>query len=236
MSPAEAAPLGLFSVAAVSIAAAAPQLRERTVNHRIGVTTELAATTGAVVGAIVSGAVGDTFLRLFLAFTALAGAVAGAGRRGVRNPAREGYGPELVGEWPHRWAGAYRVNGGIAPYEASRIPAGLGAMLVSGLVAGIAGTSGGFIKTPATSEIMRVPVKVAAATTTFTIGVTAAAALCVFGLQGRIETRDGAAVVIAAVAGGWLGAHLQTRLAPQVVRRALSVVLIAVAIVLIVTA
>ncbi len=237
MSPAEAAPLGLISVTAASLAAAAPQLRERTVHHRLGVTTELAATTCAIVGALASDAVSDRGLQLFLAGTALVGAVAGGIRGGIRNPSRAGYGPEHIGEWPGRLAGAYRAaDGGIAPYEARRVPLGLGAMGLAGLVAGLAGTSGGFIKTPATTEVMHVPVKVAASTTMFTIGVTAAAALVVFAAQGRIDTHDSAVVAIAAIAGGGLGARLQKLLAPPVVRRALSAALIAVAVVLAVTA
>ena len=43
---------------------------------------------------------------------------------------------------------------------------GLGFMGLAGFIAGTAGASGGLIKTPATTELMHVPMKVAAATTT----------------------------------------------------------------------
>lgn len=55
MPVAEAAPLGLLTVAAGSVAAGPRHLAARIVNHRLGVSTELAATTGAVVGALASG-------------------------------------------------------------------------------------------------------------------------------------------------------------------------------------
>jgi uncharacterized membrane protein YfcA len=236
MSPAEAAPLGLFSVAAGSLAAAAPQLQERVVHHRLGVTTELAASSGAIAGALAAGAASDTALRLALAATALLGAAAGARRRGVRNPARPGYGEEHLGEWPGSLAGAYPVLDGIAPYRARRVPAGLLAMTGAGVMAGLAGVSGGFVKTPATTEIMHVPVKVAAGTTTFTIGITAATALVVFALQGRIDLDGAAAVVISSLMGAVAGTRLQRRLSPPVVRRALALALAAVAVVLVVTA
>ena len=230
----EAAPLGLLSVAAGSLSAGAQQLRERTVNHRLGVFTELAASAGAIVGALASGVASDTVLTRVLAVTAFAAAVAGGRRKGVRNPPREGYGDADVGEWHGELAGAYRVGGGVAPYQAKRLPAGLGAMALSGVVAGLAGASGGFIKTPATSELMHVPVKVAASTTTFTIGITSAAALLVFAAQGRIESSTAAPVLAGALAGGLVGARLQARLSPPVVRRALSVLLVLVAVVLLV--
>jgi len=233
-SPSEAAPLGLFSVAAGSLAAGTRQLAERTVNHRIGVVTEIAASSGAVVGALVSGAVAERTLTLALAATALVAAAAGGWRRGVRNPARAGYTAGDVGEWPGTLAGAYEVGGGIAPYEAQSLRAGLAAMTVSGLVAGIAGASGGFIKTPATSELMHVPVKVAASTTTFTIGITSASALLVFLFQGRIDPSTAAPVIAASLVGGSVGAGLQARLAPPLVRRGLSLLLVAVAAVLVV--
>ena len=234
-SAAEAAPLGLLSVAAGSLAAAPFQLRERAVNHRLGVATELAATSGAVAGALLSGAVSEGVLVRSLAVVALTAAIAGGRRKGMRNPPRAGFGPEHIGEEPGTLAGAYPVAGGVAPYRAQRIPLGLSAMTLSGVVAGVAGVSGGFIKTPATTEIMHVPVKVAAATTTFTIGVTSAAALLVFAGQGRVELRAGAAVVLGSLLGGRTGASLQARLAPTTVRRALSAVLVTVATVLLVT-
>lgn len=234
MPVSQAAPLGLVSVAALSVAAGPRQLRDRLVNHRIGVTTEVAATTGAVIGAMTSNLLPDRALVLFLATVALAAAFAGGRRTGLRNPPDPSRGPEDIGERVGAFRGAYPVAGAVAPYRLKRLRVGVGLMAVAGFVAGTAGTSGGFIKTPATSEIMHVPTKVAAATTTFTIGVTAAAALCVFALQGRIEPRSSAAVILGSLLGGWTGAHTQSRLSPTWVRRGLSALLVVVAIVLVV--
>lgn len=229
----EAAPLGLLSVSAGSLAAGARQLGDQTVNHRLGVTTEIAASAGAVAGALLSGAVGEGFLTRSLAVTALLAAIAGGGRKGVRNPPVAGWTTADVGERDGELAGAYLVGpAGVAPYRASRLPGGLVAMAVSGVAAGLAGVSGGFVKTPAMSELMHVPVKVAASTTTFTIGVTSAAALLVFAAQGRVEVATASPVLAGALGGGLLGATLQSRLSPPFVRRVLSGVLVLVAIVM----
>lgn len=235
-SAAIAAPLGLVTVAAGSIAAAPRQLFERSVNHRIGITTELVATTAAVAGALVSNAIGDRVLTYALAATALTAAVAGGRRRPTRNPPDPACLPSDVGERVGSLSGAYPVGGGVAPYRVVHLPTGLSLMALAGLVAGLAGAPGGFIKTPATSEVMHVPTKIAAATTTFTVGITASAALIVFALQGRIDTRLGSAVVVGALLGGQAGALLQSRLSPSLVRRVLSVLLVAVAVVLVVQA
>ena len=57
------------------MAAGPHQLGQRAVNHRLGVVVELVASTGAVAGALLSETVGDRFLTLVLAATALGGAV-----------------------------------------------------------------------------------------------------------------------------------------------------------------
>ncbi len=232
----EAAPLGLLTVAAGSIAAGPHQLGERSVNHRLGITTELFASAGAVAGAIGSGLVSDRALTWLLAAVALAAAAVGARRKGMRNPPDPECQPTDVGERVASLAGAYPLGSGIVPYWPRRVGSGLGFMGVAGLVAGAAGASGGFIKTPATSELMGVPMKVAAATTTFTVGITSSAALLVFALQDRIDVEIGAVVIAGSLVGGQLGARLQSRLPPTTIRGVLSSLLILVAVVLVVRA
>ncbi len=230
----EAAPLGLLTVAAGSVAAGPRHLVERTVNHRLGVSTELAATIGAIGGALVSGLLPERPLIWTLAAVALAAALVGGARRTVRNPAQPGLGSEHVGERVGALSGAYQSGRGVAPYRVRRVPAGLFLIWLSGLVAGTVGASGGFIKTPVTSEIMNVPTRVAAATTTFTIGITSSAALVVFAIQGRIDAGTGSAVILGSMIGALAGARAQSRLRAAVVRRALSIVLVIVAIILVV--
>ena len=236
MSPTEAAPLGLLTVAAGSVAAAPHQLRGRLVNHRLGVVIELLAASGAVIGALISGLVSEQLLTWFLALVALTGAVAGALKRGkgLRNPPDPACEPTDVGERIGSLEGAYPLDGQVVPYAPARLQSGLGFMGLAGFVAGTAGVSGGFIKTPAMNELMGVPLKVAAATTTFTAGITASAALVVFAIQGRIDAQASALVITGSLIGGQLGARLQAVLPPWIIRRVLSVLLVTVAVILVV--
>ena len=234
MEPAEAAPLGLLTVASGSLAAAATQLDEGLVHHRLGVTLETAASAGAILGAIVSQALTASTLSRVLAVSAIVAAVAGGRRQGVRNRPQSEFAGEPAGEWPGTLAGAYLSPDGPVPYQARHLPLGLGAMTVAGLISGLAGVGGGFIKTPAMSEIMHVPVKVAAATTTFTLGMTASAGLIVYAVQGRIDAVPSAAVVLGGLAGGLVGARLQQVMAPQRVRQVLGALLVLIGIVLLV--
>ncbi|MCE9623210.1 MAG: sulfite exporter TauE/SafE family protein [Actinomycetia bacterium] len=231
-----AAPLGLVSVAAGSSAAGARQLNDGLVNHRIGISTELFASAGVVTGAIASGLASDRVLKLVLAGVAFAAGVLGARRKGIRNLPDPSLTSADVGEHIGALSGAYQLDDGVVPYSAKRFRVGAALFGLSGLIAGLAGASGGFVKTPASSEVMHVPVRVAAATTTFTIGVTSAAGLIVFALQGRLDLRECAAVCAGSVIGATVGVAVQARLAPPQVRRFLSAALVVIAIVLVVRA
>jgi uncharacterized membrane protein YfcA len=171
-----------------------------------------------------------------LAVVAILAAISGVRRRGLRNLPQAEFSLEEPGEWPGTLSGAYRLSPTeIVPYSAKRVPVGLVAMLVSGVVSGLAGIGGGFIKTPAMNQIMTVPVRVAAATSTFTVGITAAASLLVFSGQGRIDYRAGAAIVVGGVIGGTVGARVGRHLHPELIRRILTVLLALIALVLVVS-
>jgi len=227
-----AAPLGMLSVGAGSLAAAPRQLDAGVAHQRLGVTLEIPSSVGAIAGALLAGVVARSVLVRFLAAVALCAAVFGGRRKGLRNQPHQMFVEEPAGEWPGTLAGAYHLDGEVVPYQARRVAAGLVAMVGAGLVSGVAGVGGGFIKTPVMSEIMHVPVKVAAATSTFTVGITSATTLLVYAGQDRIDTISGAAVVFGGLLGGTIGAWLAGRLAPTRVRTALSVLLASVALVM----
>lgn len=213
--PTQAAPLGLLSVAAGSLAAAFLQVSENLVNHRLGVVIELTAASSAFVGAWVASVAPVAFLVRLLGAAVTVAALSGLLRlRGQRRPATG------VDERPNepartRLSGHYRVGENEVSYAVRRLPLGLTVMAAAGFLAGAIGAGGGFLKTPCMSELMGVPVKIASATSTFTVGITASAALVVFAAQGHLHVLSGAAIVVGALGGGAIGARVQTRLEPQ---------------------
>lgn len=229
MTPAEAAPLGLLAVAAGSFAAAAGQLEGGLVHHRLGLTVELGAGVGTVAGALAATSVSDVWLARVLGVAALAGAAATVARSGQRNLPDATFDAEPGGEWPGSLGGQYAQGGRMIPYQATRVVPGVLVSVVAGLVAGLSGVGGGFVKTPAMSEIMKVPVKVASATTTFTLGLTAATGLTIAAVQGRIEPRSSAAVVAGALLGGLAGSRVQSSIPATTLRRVTALLLVIVA-------
>jgi uncharacterized protein len=234
VEPVLAVPLGATSVVAGSLAAGPHQLGTGLVHHRIGISIEVVASVGAVAGAILSDLVSGSALSLILAVVALGAAAAAARPSPQRNLPEGLFGADDAGEWPGTLAGAYRLGDEVVPYQAKRVPAGLSLMSLAGMISGLAGVGGGFIKVPVMREVMHVPVKVAAATSTFTVGVTSAVSLVVFARQGRIDTTAAAAVIVGAVAGGLLGPRLAARIDPQRTRKVIAVLLALVAVVLLV--
>lgn len=234
IDPAAAAPLGLVAVGGASLAAASRQLRAGLVHHRLGLTIELPASAATVVGALLSVSVSEKLLAAVLAGAAVVGAISGLARSGVRNEPSPTFSAETHGEWPGTLGGSYQLADGSVPYAAKRVGPGLVAAAGAGLVAGLSGVGGGFLKTPTLSELMSVPVRVAAATTSFTLGITAAAGLAVFVAQGRVEPEPSAAVLLGALLGGTVGAVAQGILPPPVARRLTSVLLLSVAAVVVV--
>ncbi len=234
VAPIEAAPIGLLTVGASSLAAGARQLDEGRVHHRIGLTFELAASAGAAAGALAAASVSEVLLARILGVAALVGAVAAVARKGIRNLPSATFGAEEVpGEWPGTLGGQYVLDGHVVPYQARHLPAGLAAALAAGIVSGLSGVGAGFLKTPAMSEIMKIPVKVAAATTTFTLGITATTGLLVYAIRGDLGIEAGGAALAGAFVGGLVGARLQTGAPPTVLRRLTALLLIVIAAVVI---
>lgn len=233
-SPIDAAPLGMAMVAASTFAAVPRQARSLLTNHRLGVVLETTASVGAALGAAVSVLIAPRVMTLLLGVSAIAAALVGGTRTGQRNTAVAGANLFALRDQPGRLASAYRdEHGGVVPYRPRRVPVSLGLIGAGGLIAGMTGSSGGYIKTPVMSEVMRVPVKVAAATSVFMVGVTASVSLAVYASQGRLSPAIAPAVV-GGLIGGRAGASLQPRLSAPAVRRILSVMLIVIGILLVV--
>ncbi|MGB3411303.1 MAG: sulfite exporter TauE/SafE family protein [Microthrixaceae bacterium] len=234
VDPLLAAPLGMLLVGAGSLAAASRQLEEGLVHHRLGLSVELFATVGTITGALLSTRIDPVWLARLLGLAAMAGALAAVGRKGIRNLPQRIFDNDHAGEWPGTLGGTYSLNGSAVPYQAKRVPAGLGVAVGAGVVAGLSGVGGGFLKTPAMSEVMRVPVKVAAATSTFASGITAATGLLIYTAQDRIEVESAAVVILGALVGGALGARLQTVLNAVTVRRTTGVLLAVISVIVLV--
>jgi len=129
-------------------------------------------------------------------------------------------------------AGTYydELHKGVVHYRPSRIPAGSAIALLAGMVSGMLGVGGGFLKVPAMNLGMDVPIRVAVATSNFMIGVTAAASVFVYFGRGFVHPLLVAPVALGVVAGAMLGTVHSGRASHAVLKRVIALVLIIVAI------
>lgn len=219
----------IVSVIATSSGAGAAYVRQHLANIRIGMFLETATTVGALGGAFLAGIVGGRWLYLIfaavLAYTAVAM---------FRHDGRDGLRPER----PDALADALELHGSFTDHATGRetgyrvCRSGLGLLLsgAAGVLSGLLGVGGGVIKVPAMALAMRVPMKVATATSNFMIGVTAAASAGVYFARGDINPYIAAPTAAGVLLGSVVGARLMRRVRASALRVVFAVVLAFVAV------
>lgn len=164
------------------------------------------------------------------------GAVPGAAREGAGGGAAV---PELVGTgarvgWEERGhlGGGYLdpATGALVVYRVVRLWIGWAVSFLAGLVSGLLGVGGGFLKVPAMHLGMKVPLKVSAATSNFMIGVTAVTSLFVYFARGFVVPLAAAPIALGIAAGAYVGAKTSQRVSNRALGRILGVVLVVVAV------
>ena len=197
--------VSLMAVIATSTATSSVYVERGLSNIRLGMTLEIATTLGAAAAAVVAGYIDRRTLAvlfsLFLLYTAGSMVRKAWGSRHQKN--------ETV----------------VTEYEVRRYPLGLGASLLAGGFSGLLGIGGGPIKVPIMYLFMGVPLRVAAATSNFMIGVTAATSAYIYYGRGDIPLQIAAPIVIGVFAGSLLGARLASRVKTTYVLTLLIVVM-----------
>lgn len=227
----------LISVVATSTAAGSAYVGAGLANMRLGMTLEIATTVGGITGGLVAVLISPSVLSALFAGVVVVTALLIS--RGVddegdtEDDLRDGTSPESRG-WEEAGAlgGAFydRRAGRLVPYRAERLGLGSAISFLAGTVSGLLGVGGGFLKVPAMSLGMRVPIKVAAATSNFMIGVTAIASLFVYFARGYVHPLVAAPVALGVSAGAIAGAHVSARVSSGAVRWTLVAVLLFVAV------
>ena len=92
-------------------------------------------------------------------------------------------------------------SGGIVTYRVRRLPVALAASFVAGNVSSLLGIGGGVIKVPALNAWCGVPLRAAAATSAFMIGVTATSGAVIYYGHGQLNAPLAAAAVLGVQAG-----------------------------------
>lgn len=202
----------LIGVIATSAGVAAARARGRGADITLALRLEVVTAGAAIIGGLVAGVVSHQALSIL--FAVIVFLTAGyTTHKGRQRPSDERLGNLSDGDYqPRHWI------------------MGLSVSSLAGLVSGLLGVGGGFIKVPIMYAVMEVPLGIATRTSNFMVGITAAASVFVY--YGRGEIRP--LLVVPTVLGVYGGAVIGTYLAPRVrvpwLRQALVVLLIVIGI------
>jgi len=220
-----AAAISLTTVIATSSAVSAATAGRQLINLRLGMLLEVATAAGGLLGGVTAQMLAPGTLRkLFAGVAVLIGLV---------TLSRLRHSNALVGDDldPGPLGGQYLDErlGRTVTYRFKRVPLALAASFVAGNVSSLLGVGGGFIKVPVLSAWCGVPMRAAAATSAFMIGVTATAGAVIYYGRGILVPGLAAAAVVGVQFGSFVGMHVSARIAGRWLRLLLAVVLFAVA-------
>jgi uncharacterized membrane protein YfcA len=210
----------LISVIATASASSTFNLNRGLVNMRLGLVLEVATTIGGLTGGLLAALMTQRQLFLVFGVTLVGMGLLVLLRSGRRNViADSDTAPGLLGGRLQEGERAY-------VYRVKRLPLGLGASLGAGAISGLLGVGGGIVKVPALTTFCGVPIRVAAATSAFMIGVTAAASSFIYWNRGDIAPSISAAVALGALPAGLLGARLSERFEARFLKILMALVLL----------
>ena len=248
----EAAAISLMGVIMTSSSSAAVYLRRRTANLRLGLTLELFAATGALVGGLVAFALSERALAglmaamlVYTAWTMLRRAIAER-REGAAGPTLGTDPPATAvppGAVPAATAGGYGSAAIAIPrgmsspsavsyiaalggpdYAVQRLPLGATLAFAAGILSALLGVGGGVVQVPAMNLVIGAPLRVSTATSNLMMGVTASAGALMYLLRGEVDPYVAGPVVV----GVFLGAVATSRLSHRVPTRVLRLLFVAV--------
>lgn len=191
-----------------SVVGSTVHLRSGFPNIRLSMLLQVTTAIGAIAGALVALRVSANAINLVLGLVLLYSAASMLRQRRLEPVPLRPDEPD-----PHGLRGSYRdpASRRTIEYVPRNVGVGMGMSGGAGVLSGMLGIGGGAIQVPLMNLLMKVPVKAAAGTSAFMVGMTAVATAAVFYADGQIDPQ----VVIPAMIGVFLGSQAGS----QVTRR-----------------
>jgi hypothetical protein len=218
----------LMCVIATSSAVGSRNVQRGMTNLRLVSVLEVATVAGAIAGSALAGHLRATVLEMLFASVLLILAIPMAlERERATAPPPEHHNGGFVS----RLRGVYfdPALGHDVHYDVERLPAAMSASAVAGMVSGLLGLGGGVIKVPVLTLYSRVPVKAAAATSNFMIGVTAVASAFVYYGRGEVQPVVTATAVLGVFAGSRAGLIFAERAHSSILRKVFALLMLVIA-------
>ena len=191
----------LISVIGTSSGSAVAFVKEGFTNIRVGMFLEIATTTGAIVGALISGILNPNTIGIIFASILILTVVLNLRKKPDHQE------PLIEGSLEHRLQlfGTFPDKGLVKNYSARNTISGFFMMIFAGIMSGLLGIGSGALKVLAMDNMMKLPFKVSTTTSNFMIGVTAVASSLIYFQRGEIIPVIVAPVLIGVVLGSLIG-------------------------------
>lgn len=215
--------IGASAVAVVtnSVVGSSVHLRSGFANLRLAMLLQVTMASGAIAGAILGVWAPERAVNVVFGLVLVYAATSMLLKR-TAMPQRD----DIPDTWGLRHSFLDPAAKVIVSYIPQRVSTGLGISAVAGGLSGMLGVGGGVIQVPAMNLLMRVPVKAAAGTSSFMVGITAIATAFVYYAEEKIDPT----VVVPAMIGIFIGSQAGSRLTRRL--KAQNLVLVFVAILL----
>jgi uncharacterized protein len=217
-----AAAISLTTVIATSSSVSAGRTGKHLINMRLGMLLEVATAGGSLLGGVTAQMLAQSTVQkvfgVVTAFVAVIMLTRLQRRNVILDPTID---PGVLG-------GRYyeEESGGTVAYRVKRLPVALVASFVAGNVSSLLGIGGGVIKVPVLNAWCGVPLRAAAATSAFMIGVTATAGAVIYYGTGQLVPALAAAAVLGVQLGSWGGMRFGQRASAKWLKLLMAAVLL----------
>jgi uncharacterized protein len=221
-----AAAISLTTVIATSTAVSAERAGKKLMNLRLGMVLEVATVAGGLLGGVTAEVLPQSTLRALFAGVAIFVAVVTVRRIQHRNVILD---PSIE---PGALGGRFyeAETGTTVVYRLKRLPLALLGAFMAGNLSSLLGIGGGVVKVPVLNAWCGVPLRAAAATSAFMIGVTATGGAMIYYGRGQLVPSLAAAAVLGVQIGSWASLRVASRAPVKWLKLLMSAVLVFVAI------
>jgi uncharacterized membrane protein YfcA len=190
-----------------SVVGSQMHLRNGFTNLRLSMVLQITTAIGALVGAFASVYAPERLLYAIFGLVLVYASISMVARRTASYDTSNDPDPHTLGDDYYDQSMKTHVS-----YVPHGVTKGLGVSGGAGIISGMLGVGGGVIQVPAMNLIMRIPLKAAAGTSAFMVGITAVSTAFVHYSAGNVDPTVVVPAMIGIFAGGRLGSVLTKRM------------------------
>jgi uncharacterized membrane protein YfcA len=227
----QAVAASLAAIVATSSAVAAVNVERGLANIRLGITLEVTTAVGSIAGALIASRLPGSAVQLLFGLMLVPVSVLMflKGRRGLRHaPAAQAAPAAKTSAFDSGFFDP--AAGGHNHYAVRNMAPASVISFFAGSLSGLLGIGGGVVQVPVMNLMCGVPMKAAAATSNFIIGVSAAASAYVYFRKGLMPLELTAVIVVGVLAGSFAGIYALYKARSERLQMVFSVLTLAVAV------